>query len=330
MADFSVKTSLGVMRKTAPFLLFRIMIYFGIAAGYCLATGTGAGIGYGLGSFWEEDTRLTATAYGAIGGFGLTAAVLYFLREYLLYIVKAGHIAVMVEALEGRDLPRGQVAYAREIVTARFGQASLLFTLDQLVKGVITAVTGLVQGMLSILPIPGLDKIMSLVRGYLKIAVGLLDEVMLAHVLRQRAENPYAASREALVLYAQNAKPMMANAAWVTGWVWLLSFAVFVLMLAPAGLLVWMLPGKASAAGVGFAILFAWAVKAAVIEPFAIACMLQAYFKRTDGQTPNPEWERKLETVSEKFQNLGGRALAWAGLRPPAPDAALKQTKETL
>lgn len=318
MADFSVKISFGMMRKTMPFLMFRCAIYLGIAVAYVLATGTGAGIGYGIGGFWDDETQLSAAAYGAAGGFGLTAMVLYFLREYLLYIVKAGHIAVMVEALEGRALPQGQVAYARTIVTERFGQANILFGLDQLIKGCITAVTGLIEGLMWILPIPGVDKIMGLVRGYLKIAVGMLDEVMLAHVLRTRAENPYQAAREALVLYAQNARPMMTNAAWVTALVWSLSGLVFVVMLVPAGLVVWIVPGKASAAGVGFALLFAWAIKAAVIEPFAIACMLQAYFKRTQGQTPNPEWERKLASASDKFRNLGERALSLAGARGAA------------
>ena len=198
MADFSVKISFGMMRKTMPFLVFRCAIYLGIAVAYVLATGTGAGIGYGIGGFWDDETQLSAAAYGAAGGFGLTAMALYFLREYLLYIVKAGHIAVMVEALEGRALPQGQVAYARTIVTERFGQANILFGLDQLIKGCITAVTGLIEGLMWILPIPGVDKIMGLVRGYLKIAVGMLDEVMLAHVLRTRAENPYQAAREAL------------------------------------------------------------------------------------------------------------------------------------
>lgn len=303
------------MRKTTPFLLFRMAVYFGIAAAYVLATGTGAGIGYGVGGFWDDESQLSAAFYGAVGGFGLTAAVIYLLREYLLYIVKAGHIAVMVEVLDGREIPDGQVAYARAVVTERFGQANILFALDQLIKGVVTAVTGLIEGLLWILPIPGLDKIMSLVRGYLKVALGLLDEVMLAHILRSRSENPYATARTALVLYAQNARPMMVNAAWVTALVWLMSFVVFLVMLAPAGLLVWMLPGKASAGSVVFAILFAWSVKAALIEPFAIACMLQAYFNRTDGQVPNPEWERKLETASEKFKSLGQRSLSWVGGR---------------
>ncbi|MEO5620528.1 MAG: hypothetical protein ABIQ85_06370, partial [Cypionkella sp.] len=57
----------------------------------------------------------------------------------------------------------------------------------------------------------------------------------------------------------------------------------------------------------------AWAVKVAVIEPFAIACLLQVFFKVTEGQTPNPEWRRKLETATDKFRQLGEKALAWAG-----------------
>lgn len=321
MSHFSLGISLRLMRQTWPFLLFRVLVYFGIAAAFMLATGTGAGLGYGLGSFWEDDTRIGAAIWGGVGGFGLSAGLLYLAREYLLYLVKAGHIAVMVEALEGRDLPagQGQIAYARAIVTARFGQASLLFGLDQLVKGVIGAVTGLLQGLFSILPIPGLDRVMALVRAYLKVAVGLMDEVMLAHILRSRAENPYAEAQKALVLYAQNARPLLVSAAWITALIWLLSLAVFVLMLAPAAALVWFLPGQASAAGLAFALLFAWAVKAALIEPFAIACLLQAYFTLTEGQTPNPEWQRKLDAVSERFKTLGARALSWAGRGRSSP-----------
>jgi len=115
MWDFSMGTSLGLMRKTAPFLLFRIAVYFGIAAAYVLVTGTGAGIGYGIGGFGADDFQANATMWGGIIGFGVTAGLLYLMREYLLYVVKAGHIAVMVEILDGRALPdnQGQVAYAR-------------------------------------------------------------------------------------------------------------------------------------------------------------------------------------------------------------------------
>ncbi|WP_099913331.1 hypothetical protein [Puniceibacterium antarcticum] len=315
MAHFSASTSLTLMRKTAPFLAFRVAVYFCIAAAYVIATGTGAGIGYGIGGFWDNETHLSAAFYGGAAGLGLTGAVLYFFREYILYIVKAGHIAVMVELLQDRTIPdgKGQIAYTRQMVTERFGSANILFGIDQLVKGVITAVTGLLEGLFSFLPIPGLDRLMAIARAYLKVAVGLLDEVMLAPCFQTRAENPYDASRTALVLYAQNAKPLLYSAAWVTAWGWVLSIIVFVVMLVPAGAVVYLMPGQMSSGAFVFAILFAWATKVALIEPFAIACMMQAYFKVTEGQIRNPEWEAKLDRVSGKFKTLSSKAAQFAG-----------------
>lgn len=314
MWDFSMGTAMALMRKTLPFLIFRMAVYFGIAVAYVLATGTGAGIGWGIGGFGDADFRAGTTFYGGIIGFALFAGVVYFLREYLLYVVKAGHIAVMVEHLDGRELPdgQGQIAYARDVVTNRFGEASVLFGIDQLVKGVIKAITSLVGGILSILPIPGLDQAKGIFRAFLNVAVGLVDEIILAHAIRHRSDNPFASAKEALVLYGQNARPMLRNAAWLALFSYGLSLLVFIVMLAPAAGLVYMIPGAWSAGGLVFALIFAWAVKVALIEPFAIACLLQAFFKVTDGQRPNPEWEAKLDNASKKFRELGERAAGWA------------------
>lgn len=315
MWDFSIGQALGLMVRTAPFVVFRAVVYFGIALTLVLVTGTGAGVGYGVGAFGDEAFRAGATGWGAFAGFGLTVGVIFFFRDYLLYIVKAGHIAVMVEAMQGREIPggQGQIAYARERVAERFGTASALFGLDRVIKGVVGAITGIVQGLLAILPIPGLDKIMGLVRAYLRMAVGLVDEVILGHLMATRADNPWKGAQDALVLYGQNAKGMMVNAAWLTAIVWALSLGVFLVMLAPAAAVVWLMPGNVSGIGFLIAFVFAWAVKAALIEPFAIACMMQVFFKVTAGQVPNPEWVAKLDRASVAFRDMGAKAAAWAG-----------------
>ena len=324
MWDFSITDALGLMRKTAPFLMFRVIVYFGITAAFVLATGTGAGIGWGVGAFGDESFKANTVFYGGLFGFSATAGVLFFLRDYLLYIVKAGHVAVMVELMQGGQVPggRGQIDYAKSVVTQRFGQASALFALDQLIKGVIAAVTGLVQGILAFLPIPGLSNIMGAVRAYLKVAVGLVDEVILAHAIATKSDNPWTSAQEALVLYAQNAKPMLINAAWLALISYGLAFVVFLVMLAPAAAVVYLLPGAWSAGGFVFAIVFAWAVKVALIEPFAIACLLQVYFKVTAGQTPSPEWTAKLSSATDKFKQLGTRAAAWVGVNVGADGRA--------
>jgi hypothetical protein len=320
MWDFSIAKALGLMIRTAPFLIFRALVYFGIAAALVIVTGAGAGTGYGIGLLSDEEFRATSTLWGGIAGFGLTAGVIFFLRDYLLYLVKAGQIAVMVDYLDGKPLPygQGQIAYARAVVTERFGQASALFALDRLIRGVIGLITGLVEGVMTILPIPGLAQVMTAVRAYLRIAVGLVDEVILAHAIRTRSENAWEAAHDGLVLYAQNGRAMLINAAWLTLISWVLAVVVFVLMLGPAAALVWLLPGDASAGMFVFALIFAWAVKAAVIEPFALACMLQVFFSVTEGQEPQPEWRGRLTQISDKFRQLGERAVGW---KPDASDA---------
>jgi hypothetical protein len=90
---------------------------------------------------------------------------------------------------------------------------------------------------------------------------------------------------------------------------------VFLLMLAPAAGVVYLMPGDVAAGGFVFAFVFAWAVKAALIEPFCIACLMQCFFRVTEGQHPNPEWEAKLRQVSDKFRHMGEQAASWMGSR---------------
>lgn len=323
MWDFSVGRALGLMLKTLPFVLLRMAVYFGAALAYVLVTGAGAGIGWGIGGFGDSGFQANATIWGGVIGFGLVGAVMYLAREYVLYIVKAGHIAVLVKLLDGEQMPEGrsQVAYARQEVTKRFAQASVLFGIDQLVKGVLRAITGLVRGIMSILPIPGAKQFVSIVHAFLRIAVGFIDEVILAYAIRTKSDNAWASAQTGLVLYAQNYKPMLKNAAWLALIVYGLSFVVFLVMLAPAALAVYLIPGAWSAGGIIFALIFAWAVKAALLEPFAITCMMEVYFRTIKGQVPDPAWEAKLDSLSAKFTKLKEKARTY---QPPraTPEAA--------
>lgn len=324
MWDFSVGRALGMMGRTLPFIVLRMAVYFGVAVAYVLVTGMGAGIGWGIGGFGDPDFQASTTFWGGLIGFGLVGAVMYFLREYILYIVKAGHIAVLVKLIDGEEMPQGnsQIGYAREVVTSRFAQASVLFGVDQLVKGVLRAVTGLVRGIVSVLPIPGAQQFVSVIHAFLRIAIGFVDEVILAYMIRTGSTNAWESAREGVVLYAQNYKPMLKNAAWLALIVYGLSFVVFLIMLAPAALAVYLIPGAWSAGGLVFALLFAWSVKAALLEPFAITCMMQVYFKEIADQVPDPAWDAKLEQLTSKFGKLKENALNYVPPRAGDQGAA--------
>lgn len=323
MWDFSIGRSIGLMMRTLPFVALRAAVYFGIALVYILATGTGIGVGWGVGAFGGGDFQQTAMAWGGMIGFGITGAVMYWVREYILYIVKAGHIAVLVELLDDKPMPEGrnQITHATAIVRERFGQASLLFALDQLVKGVIRAVSALARGVLSLLPLPGIRQITGIVQAFLRIAIGFVDEVILAHAIRTRSTDAWGSAREALVLYGQNWKVMLKNAAWLTVIVYGLSFLVFLVMLAPAAALVYLLPGAWSAGGFVFALLFAWSIKAAFFEPFAVTCLMQVYFRTIEGQEPDPAWDARLDQMSSHFRKLKTRITGAPAADKPAHGA---------
>jgi hypothetical protein len=326
MWDFSIGRALGLMARTLPFIIFRIIVYFGIAVAFVLVTGIGAGVGWGIGAFGSPDFRIGSIFWGGLVGFALTAGTIFFLREYILYIVKAGHVAVLVELLDGRDIPQGQgqITYASEIVRSHFAETNVLFAVDLLIRGVLAAILGLIQGITEFLPIPGLQNILALVRAFLRVAIGLVDEVVLGYLFRVKTTNPWHDGETAIVLYAQNYKVMLKNAAWLTIIMYVLAFVVFLLMLAPAAALVWFIPNAWGAGGFVFALLFAWAVKAALLEPFAIAAMMEVYFRIIEGQSPDPAWNERIGGVSRKFREMKERAANWVGggAVPKAPFTA--------
>jgi hypothetical protein len=316
MWDFDIGKTLSMMMKTWPFIVFRMIVFFAITAAYVLATGAGAGVGYGAGHiFGGEDGPVTLSLWGGILGFGAVSLIVYWIREYILYVVKAGHIAVMVRLLDGHGVPsgQGQISYAREVVTARFAEANVLFVLDQLVKGAIAAITGLIGGIAAFLPIPGLDGLMKFINAVIRLSLTYVDEIILAYNIRLDSHSPYETARQGVVLYAQNAGTMVKNAVWLAIVMWGLTFVIFLMMLTPAAAILYVMPGQLAGWAFVLAIVFAWAVKAALIEPFAIASLMQVYFKTIEGQVPNPDWDRRLAEASGKFRQLKEKALGSAG-----------------
>ncbi|MDX8499248.1 hypothetical protein RFM99_12570 [Mesorhizobium sp. VK4C] len=326
MWDFSIGRSVSIMMRTWPFIVFRMIVYFGITVAYIMATGTGASVGYGVGHIsTDPDGPMSFALWGGVVGFGVVSIAVYWIREYILYVLKAGHIAVMVHLIDGHDVPDGQnqIAYAKEVVTQRFAEANILFVVDQLVKGAIRAITGLLGGIAAFLPIPGLSGLVSFINTVIRLSLTYVDEIILGYNIRINSNSPFETARQGVVLYAQNGKHMVKNAVWLAVIMWGVSFVIFLLMLAPAAAILWVMPGQLAGWAFVLAIVFAWAFKAAFIEPFAIASLMQVYFDTIEGQVPNPEWDRRLAETSSKFRELRDKALgSFGGSRWDAPRAA--------
>jgi hypothetical protein len=327
MIDFNVGGILNLMMRTLPFLAFRFVVYIGITLAYVVGIAVGAGTGYVVDRIAGGEGGFIF--FGGLFGFGAVAVVAYMLREYLLYLVKAGHIAVLVELMEGKELPggRSQIDHAQAVVRERFAESSVLFAVDQLIKGILRAFNRVFFTITAFIPIPGLQGIVKFVNTVVNLSLSFLDEVILAYNIRTRTTNPWDSSRTALVLYAQNYKAFLKNAFFLALIIWVLTFFVFILALAPAAAVVSLMPGAAGPFMVVVALIFAWGVKQAVIEPFGMIALMQVFFKVTEGQAPNAEWEARLDSVSNKFGELKQKASDWTragsapGTAPVVPQA---------
>ncbi len=311
MLDFDIGKTFGAMVKTMPFLLLRILVYAGIAIGYVIATGVGAGLGaafgllggaFGGGAFW-----------GGMVGFGLVSAILYWAREYLLYLVKAGHIAVLVQLYDGQDFPagRGQIDHAQSVVRKRFVETSVLFGVDRLIKVILRAINRALFTVARFVPVPGLRSLVGLANQVINLSLTYTDELILAYNIRVGSSNPWESSKDALILYAQNYKVMVKNALVLMLIMWSLTFLVFVVFLTPAAAMAALLPGPVDVVGFVVALVAAVAMKAALLEPFAVAALMQVYFKAIDGQQPDPAWDERLSGASRQFQQLKTKAASW-------------------
>jgi len=321
MWDFSFGKSVSMILGTLPFIALRLVVYVGIAIGYVFAVGVGAVVGFALGHLWSgSDAPMGGAFWGGLIGFGITSALLYLAREYLLYLVKAAHIAVLVQIMDGRSVPadQTQIGYGVNFVKTHFAESSVLFGVDQIIKAVLRALFRTINFFAMFLPIPAFQNLLRLAESIVRMSLTYVDEVILAYLIRTRTTNPWQTAEDGLILYAQNYRHFLKNAVWLWVMMWAVTIAIFIALLGPVGTLVWMFPGHTSAGLWAFALalIFAIALKKALLEPLAIASLMQVYFKTIEGQRPDPEWSARLAQASAKFRELAQKAAGWIP-RPP-------------
>lgn len=310
--DFKFGQTLKLLGRTMPFLVFRFLVYIGIVVAWIAVIAVGAGVGALFGVV--GGSAGSGAGIGGFLGFIVTVGLIFFLRRYLLYMVKGAHIAVLVEAIDGRELPsgKGQVSFGQQTVKDRFAEVSVMFGVDAVIKGILRAFNRLVGSVANLLPIPGVQQAAGVFNAVVNRSLTYVDEVILGHNMRVRSQNPWQTSQQGLVLYAQNYKQFLKNAVRLTLLVWLLTFLIFLVVLAPVAGIIAITPMEGGIITLLVAVLLAWGLKNAIIEPFAVTAMLQVWVGVTEGQVPNPEWEAKLDKASKKFGEMSDKARDWA------------------
>jgi hypothetical protein len=242
---------------------------------------------------------------GFAGGFGIVR----WASRYYFYLLKAAHAAVMTEFIVDGTGPDGsQIEHGKNQVLNRFQDTSIMFAVDQVLDGVVKTINRTFASVTNLLPIPGMDGLQTFVGRVSRLSTTYIDEAILSRAYAQDEENVWAVAKDGVILYAQCWKPILANAVALTLLSYVEFFAFLVLLGVPAVAVAALVPQLAVALGVAV-LLGAWMLKLAVADAFALAATLLAYHRSTAGLTPDPEWQARLEEVSDQFQELKQKAV---------------------
>ena len=297
-----------ILGKTIPFVLLRLLVYGVIFAGSLLWFG---GIFLLFQSWPLPGPPWLAWVFGGV----IWGTVVKTLRNYVLYLLKAAHIAAITRILLVGDLPAGmeQLRYGKDLVLQRFGQVSLLFLVDRLVNAVLRAFNRSVFMVFSF--VPGTRLMRGFGQRVLDYSAGYVDEAILSYSIVHPELNPWRSAKDGLILYVQSWKTILASGFVLAS----ISYALVAVVAAPGILLTYAAGGPIR--GIGFAVSMALGlfVKFALMDPFALTSVIVNYHRAIEGQTVSEEWDRRLEDLTGKFREIKGHAAAWT-TPGPAPD----------
>ncbi|MBN1654364.1 MAG: FHA domain-containing protein [Deltaproteobacteria bacterium] len=311
--DASVATAIGLVAKTLPYALVR----FGILLAFTVATIIWYIITFGGAAFLANKVTLMGYIWAA-GGLAIYGWAWWFVIRYFLYLVKAGHIAVLTELITKDSIANGEKGmfqYGTEVVKSRFGQVNAMFALDLLIHGVVRAFNRTLDFIAGLLPIPGLSSVMSIVNSIIYAATTYIDETIFSYNLARGDDNPWRSSKDGLIYYAQNAKEVLKTGVWIVVLDKVLSVVVWVVMLAPAFIITYLLPSSLAGWGGTFAfvtaILFAANIRGAFLKPLFLTMVMIKFHVCVENQTINETWDNRLTSVSKKFQEIKDKALGF-------------------
>lgn len=307
-------TAFGLMLKTLPYAMTRyaiLLAYSVITIVWLIAT-------FGVGAFLGNAVHPWMGFAWMAGGLGLYGYLWWFIVRYFLYLLKAGHIAVLTELITKGSIGNGQegmFSYGKRIVTSRFGEVNILFAVDALIKGVVNMFNRTLDFIANLLPIPGLDSLAAIVRAVMRAATSYIDETIFSYNLARGDENPWRSSKDALIYYAQNSQEILKTAVYVVVLDKVLTAFVWVVMLAPAFLLLKILPESWAPGGfvAGFVIsaLLASNVRQAFLKPMFLVMVMTKFHLVVRNQAINTEWDNRLSGISSKFQTMKDKMLAY-------------------
>ena len=291
-----------LFRKTMPFCMAKFVLGGTMVLIMGLLLAILCGIGWLFGDF------------GLIIGFLLWGSCIKFVHlivmNYAGYLVKAGHIAVLAEAAATGNVPDNQVQYGKDKVKERFVTSNVYFAVDKLVAGAVKEIQRGIEKVSNFLDfVPGMDKVASLAKWFVDLSLGYIDECCLGYTFYKAEQGAFQSACDGVVIYAQNIKSLLKNAAMTMVKLVLATLAAVLIVFVPVGLVFKLLKLSGLFAFV-VACLIAWVVKFAFLDSYILCQTMAGYMSVATTTEITFDLYGTLSGISAKFKELWEKGKA--------------------
>lgn len=244
--------------------------------------------------------------------------------QYISYMIKAAHVAAIGQLAVHGAMPEGMnvVAFGKSKVKERFVESNVFFGLDKLVTGAVKQIQNMITRVGNIFGnIEFIQNIVKILNLFVEIVLGYVDEAVLARVFYKKEESAWKSSADGVVLYFQNWKEILKNAA-------LIVIGLILFYGIGTGLIYIILTALSVASDIWaiFAVIIGIflmdVIKQSFIDSYITVSVVNKYMALTVNQAPQFDLYEKAKGWSKKFKELCGKAEAEGAVLGAQPAVA--------
>jgi len=292
-----------IYAKTMVFVWMKLLLGLAVV----IVCGILLAILLSIGAIFKSQGLMIAMIFVWLGCIGL---VNFIITHYIGYLLKAGHVAVISEIVTTGKVPENQLGYGIQKVKERFLTANVYFVVDKLVSGAVKQLQRGVEIVGNLLDfIPGMKVIVQIGQLFVNISLNYIDECCLGYTFYKHEDGAFKSAADAVVIYAQNIKKLLAEAAKTTGIVILLMLGIIVACFLIFGGVVHLIDfgayqEYASILLFLFSFVVALAIKLAFIDSYIMVKMMVTYMDVAPTTTITFDLYGNLCKLSSKFKEL--------------------------
>lgn len=288
-----------LVEKTMPCTLQKLSTWLVVCFAFLATTLTGAGTGLIVYAFGLRSDVLAEML--AATGFMICGYLLMKLRGSIFVPLRVGHVRVLLQQMDS-EAPitrHTQLQLAKATVQDYFQAIPELAILERKIRQVLREIYA---EKLNIdrfsFNNPYLKKLLHVLIGIL---VAFVAEAILAYAIASNGKDAVAACRTALTFFTREIDRFSKPVGFLTvfmysGWIFFI-----IVMLFPISWLTGMLPFAVGIWNIVFAMVFAWAIKAAILESIAIAAFIPLFLENFEVKQPDSDTVKLISELSDDY-----------------------------